>query len=140
MKKVEARVTKIFDLVKTTNKNQIECARKLENLTNAVNFIRKKFEVYEAEKREKDEVTKSLRGEVLALHNNLGNLKVKLDKQEQYSLRNCLLIHDISENKDKDTDYLVIKALKTHMNIDRKVEQIDWINRIGNFKKGGGNK
>ena len=140
MKKVEARVTKIFDLVKTTNKNQIECARKLENLTNAVNFIRKKFEVYEAEKREKDEVTKSLRGEVLALHNNLGNLEVKLDKQEQYSLRNCLLIHDISENKDKDTDDLVIKALKTHMNIDRKVEQIDWINRIGNFKKGSGNK
>ena len=140
MKKVEARVTKIFDLVKTTNKNQIECARKLENLTNAVNFIRKKFEVYEAEKREKDEVTKSLRGEVLALHNNLENLEVKLDKQEQYSLRNCLLIHDISENKDKDTDDLVIKALKTHMNIDRKVEQIDWINRIGNFKKGSGNK
>ena len=140
MKKVEARVTKIFDLVKTTNKNQIECARKLENLTNAVNFIRKKFEVYEAEKQEKDEVTKSLRGEVLALHNNLGNLEVKLDKQEQYSLRNCLLIHDISENKDKDTDDLVIKALKTHMNIDRKVEQIDWINRIGNFKKGSGNK
>ena len=140
MKKVEARVTKIFDLVKTTNKNQIECARKLENLTNAVNFIRKKFEVYEAEKREKDEVTKSLRGEVLALHNNLENLEVKLEKQEQYSLRNCLLIHDISENKDKDTDDLVIKALKTHMNIDRKVEQIDWINRIGNFKKGSGNK
>ena len=140
MKKVEARVTKIFDLVKTTNKNQTECARKLENLTNAVNFIRKKFEVYEAEKREKDEVTKSLRGEVLALHNNLENLEVKLEKQEQYSLRNCLLIHDISENKDKDTDDLVIKALKTHMNIDRKVEQIDWINRIGNFKKGSGNK
>ena len=73
--------TEIFDLANTTNENQIKGARQLKNLTDAADFIRKKFEFYEAEIRQKDEVIKSLRGHVSALHNNLGNLEVKLDKQ-----------------------------------------------------------
>ena len=68
------------------------------------------------------------------------NLEVKIDKQEQYSRRNGLLIYDISENKDEDTDYLVTKTLKSDMNIDMKIEQIDRMHIIGSFKKDGGNK
>ena len=43
-KKLETRVTEIFDLANTTNENQIKGARKLEHLIEAVEFIRKKFE------------------------------------------------------------------------------------------------
>ena len=93
LKKLETKVTEIFDLANTANENQIKDARKLENLENAVDFIRKKFENYEAERQQKDEIIRSLRGKVSAL--------VKRDIQEQYSRRNCFLIHGISENKVK---------------------------------------
>ena len=43
-RKLEARVTEITDLASTTNDNQIKGARKLEHLTDAFEFIRKKFE------------------------------------------------------------------------------------------------
>ena len=122
----ETRVTEIFGLGNTTNENQIKGARKLENLTDAVDFIKKKFEDYEAFRRQKDKVIKSLRGQFLALHNNLENLEVNLVKQGQCLPRNCLLIYGISANKDEDTDDLVIKTLKSDMNIGMKIEQIEW--------------
>ena len=122
----ETRVTEIFGLGNTTNENQIKGARKLENLTDAVDFIKKKFEDYKAFRRQKDKVIKSLRGQFLALHNNLENLEVNLVKQGQCLPRNCLLIYGISANKDEDTDDLVIKTLKSDMNIGMKIEQIEW--------------
>lgn len=93
LKKLETKVTEIFDLANTANENQIKNARNLENLEDAVEFIRNKFKNYEAERQKKDEIIRSLRGKVSAL--------VKRDIQEQYSRRNCLLIHGISENKVK---------------------------------------
>ena len=50
------------------------------------------------------------------------------------------MIHGISGNKDKDFDELVIKTLKSEMNIDMKIEQIDRTHRIGSFKKDSGNR
>ena len=50
------------------------------------------------------------------------------------------MIHGISESKDEDTDDSVIKTLKSDMNIDMKIEQIDPTHRIGSFKIGGGNR
>ena len=35
----------------------------------------------------------------------------KVDRQEQYSRRNCLLIHGIKEKKDENTDNVVIKFI-----------------------------
>ena len=49
-----------------------------------------------------------------------------LDRQEQYSRRNCLLIHGINEENHENTDEVVINVLKkemdeeiTHLDIDR---------------------
>ena len=68
------------------------------------------------------------------------SLKVKFDIQEQYSPRNCLLIHGISENKHKDTDELVWKTLKSDMNNNLKIEHFDQTHRTESFKKGGCNR
>ena len=82
---------------------------------------------------------KSLRGHVSVLYNNFENLQAVLDKQEQYSWRNCLLTHGISENKDEDIDEMVIKILKPDTNIDMKTEQIYRPHRIS-FKEDGSNR
>ena len=49
-----------------------------------------------------------------------------MDRQEQHSRRNCLLIHGIDEENQENTDEVVINALKqemdeeiTHLDIDR---------------------
>ena len=35
-----------------------------------------------------------------------------LDCHEEYSRRNCLLIHDVKENEKEDTDEVVIEVFK----------------------------
>ena len=52
-----------------------------------------------------------------------------LDRQEQYSRCDCLLIHKV------DTDELSIKVIKEHMNQKIEPEDIDRSHRLGNPKK-----
>ena len=97
--------TRVNDSVRNS---QIKGARQLEDLKNAVDFIIKKFKDYDVETRKEDEHIKHLVGQISALHNKLRNLETKLDQKEHYLRRNCLLVHVISDNKDKDTDVLVL--------------------------------
>ena len=48
-----------------------------------------------------------------------------VDKQEQYSRRNCLLIHGIVEETAKDTDRKIINTLQQSMDETIKPEDID---------------
>ena len=43
------------------------------------------------------------------------SLKGCLDRQEQYSGRNCLLIHGLLESKNENTDELVTDTIKEKM-------------------------
>ena len=58
-----------------------------------------------------------------------------LDRQEQYSRRNHLLIHGVNEVEGKDTDELSMKVIEEHMNQKIKPEDIDSSHRLGNPKK-----
>lgn len=51
------------------------------------------------------------------LHDHLENFEANIDRQQQYSWRNCLLVHGINESKDKDTDELVLETFSAEMNI-----------------------
>ena len=48
-----------------------------------------------------------------------------VDRQEQYSRRNCLLVHGIAEETVKDTDEKIINTLQQSMNETIKTEDID---------------
>ena len=64
MKNLKRRGTEIFNLTNTTNEYQIKDDGQLEDLTDAVDFFRKKSEDYEAEGWQKDENNKSSQGQV----------------------------------------------------------------------------
>ena len=64
-----------------------------------------------------------------AFHKN-GEIEQQIDRQEQYSRRNCLLIHCIKERRHKVTDELVIQIIKSEMNIDIDVKDIDQSHQI----------
>ena len=69
-----------------------------------------------------------LQNEVSALNNKVATLEKEADDQEQYSRRNCLLLHGIDEDQDESTD---VKVINSASDIDRS-------HRIG--KKSSGKK
>ena len=73
------------------------------------------------------------------MNNKVENLEKEIDKHEQYSRRNCLLVHGIVETDDEVTDDLVIEKISTKMNIEISPADLDRTHRIGK-KKAGQNK
>ena len=84
--------------------------------------------------RQKDKVIKTLQGIGLTLHDHLEILTTKTDNQEQYSGRNCLLVHRINENKYENTDELVLEIFNTEVNINLKLQQDDWTHTVDSLK------
>ena len=58
-----------------------------------------------------------------------------VDELEQYSRRNCLMLHDVRELECKNTIDVIIKTIKEEMDIDTWEKDLDWTHRIGNPKK-----
>ena len=80
-----------------TQSSQIKGELQLKDLSEAVEFIAKKFDQYETERKEKEKIINDLQGKVSEMTSELKVLKNSLDRQEQYSRRNCVLVHGISE-------------------------------------------
>ena len=80
----------------------------------------------EKRKRSKLYVCKS----VSFLENKNGEIQQQIDRQKLSSRRKFLLIHGIEEGRHKVTDELVIQTIKSEMDIDIDVKDIDqtcWI-------------
>ena len=58
------------------------------------------------------------------------------DRQEQYSRRNCILIHGVKENQNEDTDEVVVNKIKSERDLDISPRDIDRTNAIGVPSKG----
>ena len=58
-------------MANTADKNQLKGAKQLNDVTDVVDFIRKKLEEYEEERRQKDEVVKVLQAIVSTLHDHV---------------------------------------------------------------------
>ena len=53
------------------------------------------------------------------------------DRQEQYSWRNCLLIHGLPKNRNENTDLIVTETLKEKMAEEIIVADLDRTHRLG---------
>ena len=95
----------------------------------SVEFISARFDDYKADRNKKDEMINSLEEKVLGLTE-------KVDRQEQYSRRNCILIHGVKENQNEDTNEVVINKIKSAMDLDISPGDIDRTHRIGVPTKG----
>ena len=63
-----------------------------------------------------------------------------MEKQEQYSRRNSLLLNEIPEKKQENTDELCIKVINEHLNLAINDRDIDRTHPMGNPKNAGGEK
>ena len=90
-----------------------------------------KFDEFKKDRKGKEEIINNLKEEVSTLKGRVEILEKESDDQEQYSRRNCILVHGLEENKDEITDDLVASFIKNKMDIDLSVNDIDRSHRIG---------
>ena len=91
----------------------------------------KKFDKYEEERKKKDEQIKCSQERVYFLKSKNGEIEQQIDRQEQYSRRNCLQMYGIKERRQEVTDEVVIQTIKSEMDIDIDVKDVDRTYRIG---------
>ena len=82
---------------------QIKSIQQLQ-INSAITFINEKFAKFEKEKKNNNEKTKNLKKENSYLTKRLEKMGAVLDRQEQYSRCNCLLIHGFNEVKGEGND------------------------------------
>ena len=60
----------------------------------------------------------------------------KIKMQEQYSRRNCLLVHGVPAEKNEDTNEVVKRVFKNHLSVEVKNNEIDRCHRLGKSNAG----
>ena len=105
-------------------------------MNKTIYFISEKFNEFEKDRREKDEIIKNLSKETSAMAQRIDKLEHLVDQQEQYSQSNCLLVHGIAETNDENTKDLVLKTINENLDIEIPENEIDRSHRIGRKKNG----
>ena len=57
-----------------------------------------------------------------------------VDELEQYSRRNCLLLHGARESEDENANNVIIKTDKEKMYVHMREEDLDRTHYVGNTK------
>ena len=130
MKRFEAQLKDLHNTTEQTKNSQIKGEEHLRELTKFIEFANNRFDEYEKEKKEKDELIKNLRKDVNDMAGIIDNLSLGLDRQEQYSRRNCLLLHN------ENTDDLVIKTVNEELLEAITINEIDRSHRLGKSQAG----
>ena len=136
MQNIEKQVKELFLLAQENKEKHIKGESDLSELTEVIDLISGKFDDYESERREKDKIVKELKSEVSDLNTSVKNLENQLDRQEQYSRRNRIFIHGITETQDENTDDISLRTINEHLELELTEKELDRIHRIGNPKSG----
>ena len=95
---------KAFTIKQKKNKmSQIKGEQHLMDLNKTFKFVSEKFDNFECDQAEKEKIIYELQKNV-NMSVTIESLKDSLDRQEQYSRRNCLLIHGLLESTNENTD------------------------------------
>ena len=69
------------------------------------------------------------------MNERIEELENKIDRQEQYSRRNCVLTHGIAENKEESIDQQAIDFINENLDIKIDEIDIDKSHRIGRYDR-----
>ena len=89
------------------------------------------FDEYEKDRKEKEKIINGFQYEVISLKERTNVLEKKSDDSEQYSRRNCLLVHGVEEQEQENTDNIVLNVIKEHLDTEFSVKDLDTSHRIG---------
>lgn len=131
LRNLEIQVNTIFTESTESKDSRIKGEKHLQDLNASITCLTKKFNDYEEERKEKDKIIENLQNNNVQMEKKIEDLERKVDRQEQYSRRNCILIHGIPESPNEDTDTKVIDTIKEHLDISITEEDIDRSHRLG---------
>ena len=81
--------------------------------------------------KKKKKIINGLQNEVSSLKERTDLLEKKSGDSEQYSCRNCLLVHGVEEQEQENTDNIVLNVIKENLDIKLLVKDLDRSHRIG---------
>ena len=136
MQNIQKQVKELFLRVQQNEEKHIKGEKDLSELPKAIDLISGKFDDYERQRREKDKIVKELKSEVFDLNTSVKNVEYQLDRQEQYSRRNRISIHGITETQDENTDDISLRTINEHLELELTEKELDRTHRIGNTKSG----
>ena len=112
------------DIAQKTRENQIKGTTQLANLIEPVNVINEKFQEYKQDRQEKEREIKELKENISTLSKRSDDFYSVVDRQEQYSRQNYLLLHGTEEGSNRNTDQCVIDVLSE--SIDETISTQDF--------------
>ena len=68
------------------------------------------------------------------LDNTVEDLENQLDRQEQYSCRNCMQIYGTTETQGESTDDISLRTANEYLELEIAENELDRTHRIGNPK------
>ena len=119
-----------------TQDNHIKGECQLRDLVKSVKFYNKKFDELERDNRKKEEKINKLEEKTRKIDKKIHDLKRVIDRHEQYSRRNCILVHGVKESENEDTDVVVTETLNELLQEKITDVVIDRSHRIAKLKKG----
>ena len=75
-----------------------------------------------------------LKEDLASLKENFIQVGKILDRQEQYSRRNCLLVHEVDEKNNKDMDQIIINIVKNDLGEETTNHDFDRTHHKGKRK------
>ena len=139
MKQLEEEMKKVLHMCEKTKDSQVKGGSQLISLCEAMDFMTNTFEEYGRERQEKDKIIGSMKSDMVNMSERIEKLEKIVDRQEQYSRRNCLLLHGIAVGERENTDDLVLETLNDKSHVDLTLSDLDRTQRIGQ-KKASSNK
>ena len=137
MENIEKKMEELCIAMKNTKECQIKGELQLVSMNKTINFINEKFDEFEKDRREKDEIIKNLSKKPPSeMAQRIDKLENLVDRQEQYSRRNRLLVHESAETNNENTDDLVLKTINERLDLNIIKNEIDGSRRIGRKKNG----
>ena len=83
----------------------------------------------------KDEKITQLEKTIENLVEKQKSLSSEIDDLEQYSRRNCLVLHGANESNDENTNEIIIKTFSEELGVEIKEDDLDKSHRLGKPKR-----
>ena len=103
LKQIESNVKKLLQLHEESKNAQFKVTESVQHLSDI-------FDDMEKENKKRNEKISKLEEWIKNLESENKGFLVSINEIEQYSHRNCLLLHGIKEKWKEDTDDVVIKS------------------------------
>ena len=117
LKSIENQVKELFTFHEEAKESQIKVTESLE-------FMSAKFDDLEKEIKKKDEKINQLEKTIENLAEKQKSLSSEIDDLEQYSRRNCLVLHGVNESNGESTNEIIIKTFSEELGVEIKEDDL----------------